>query len=139
MRYLQCAPSFIPCTKGQGTAALIGATALIMPPDVLPGGSPHLRAGAPQSFTRLPYARPSEGIQLAGTLYDSTDLAFSAWEWLNGLGAPAALVAGAVLVTLHDTRAEMSPRKGDKKGVRWAKQLVRFFYVSVDCAMHLRS
>ena len=46
------------------------------------------------------------------------------------LGAPAALVAGAVLVTLSETRDTMQPKRSDKTWVRLAKQWFRFLIVS---------
>uniref|UniRef100_A0A7S2UAZ9 Uncharacterized protein n=1 Tax=Attheya septentrionalis TaxID=420275 RepID=A0A7S2UAZ9_9STRA len=70
------------------------------------------------------------GIQLADLLYDETSLAFDAWEWTANLGAPAALVAGAVLVTMSETRGEFAPRQSDRKWVRVAKQLTRLFLLS---------
>jgi hypothetical protein len=71
-------------------------------------------------------------IQLARLLYDSTSTAFDAWEWTANLGAPAALVAGAVLVTLNDNRADMdmAPRRQDKKRIRLLKQTCRFLLLS---------
>lgn len=70
------------------------------------------------------------GIELAGVLYDSTSTAFDAWEWSANLGAPAALVAGAVLVTLSETRPAMVPRKRDKKWVRSIKLYCRLLLLS---------
>eukprot|EP00980_Cylindrotheca_fusiformis_P010166 scaffold2261_cov124-Cylindrotheca_fusiformis.AAC.14 len=57
-------------------------------------------------------------------------MAFSAWEWTNGIGAPAALVAGAVLVTLAETREELAPRKKDTSWVRRGKMAMRFLLLS---------
>eukprot|EP00977_Amphora_coffeiformis_P003733 scaffold742_cov165-Amphora_coffeaeformis.AAC.9 len=77
------------------------------------------------------YGFPGLGkIELAGLLYDSTSTAFDAWEWTACLGAPAALVAGAVLVTLSETREDMAPRKTDKKWIRIVKQFTRFLLMS---------
>jgi len=70
------------------------------------------------------------GIELAGTVFDSTATAFDAWEWTNAIGAPAALVAGAVLVTLAETREETSPRKSDAPRIRTLKLLMRFLLLS---------
>jgi hypothetical protein len=69
-------------------------------------------------------------IELSNLFYDSSETAFSAWEWTANLGAPAALVAGAVLVTLSETREAMGPRKNDKKWIRAAKQTYRFLILS---------
>lgn len=54
----------------------------------------------------------------------------SCWEWTAGLGAPAALVAGAVLVTLSESRQDLTPRKKDRNWVRVVKQLTRFLLLS---------
>lgn len=48
----------------------------------------------------------------------------------SSIGAPAALVAGAVLVTLAETRGDFAPRRGDKNWVRVVKQLTRFLLLS---------
>jgi hypothetical protein len=71
-------------------------------------------------------------IQLASLLYDSTSTAFDAWEWTANLAAPAALVAGAVLVTLSENRVDvhMAPRRQDKKWIRLLKQTCRFLLLS---------
>lgn len=51
-------------------------------------------------------------------------------EWTAGIGAPAALVAGAVLVTLSETREESAPRKNDPSWVRKGKMTMRFLLLS---------
>mmetsp|Transcript_19680 Transcript_19680/g.30344 ORF Transcript_19680/g.30344 Transcript_19680/m.30344 type:complete len:312 (-) Transcript_19680:81-1016(-) len=66
------------------------------------------------------------GLELSNVFYDSADMAFNAWEWTANLGAPAALVAGAVLVTLSETREEFAPKSSDKRWVRIGKLLCRF-------------
>ena len=63
-------------------------------------------------------------------MYDETSRAFDAWEWTAGLGAPAALVAGAVLVTLSETREQMQPKSKDKRWIRLSKQAFRFLIMS---------
>jgi len=63
-------------------------------------------------------------------LYDNTSTAFEAWEWTNGMGAPAALVAAAVLVSLSETRLATSPRRNDKQWIRFTKQSMRFLLMS---------
>ena len=75
-------------------------------------------------------AVPTKGIELAGLVYDETSRAFDAWEWTAGLGAPAALVAGAVLVTLSETREQMQPKSKDKRWIRLSKQAFRFLIMS---------
>jgi hypothetical protein len=57
-------------------------------------------------------------------------LLFDTWEWTAGLGAPAALVAGAVLATMYESREEMSPRKSDTRWIRIAKKACRFLLLS---------
>jgi len=76
------------------------------------------------------FATASNGIELSRILYDSTSTAFDAWEWTAGLGAPAALIAGAVLVTLSETREDFTPRKNDLKWVRIMKQSCRVLLLS---------
>lgn len=51
-------------------------------------------------------------------------------EWTANIGAPAALVAGAVLVTLGETREESAPKKTDSKLFRRAKLSLRFLLLS---------
>jgi hypothetical protein len=77
-----------------------------------------------------PASAATSGIELANLLYDSTSTAFDAWEWTAVLGAPAALVAGTVLVTLSETRQAMAPRKSDKNWVRVVKQMTRFLLMT---------
>ena len=69
-------------------------------------------------------------IELDDVLYDDVSTAFDAWEWTNGMGAPAALVAGAVLVTLSETRTETAPKPQDKSWIRFTKQMMRFLLMS---------
>lgn len=79
------------------------------------------------SITRLFYI---PGIELSDVTYDSVSSAFDAWEWTNAIGAPAALVAGAVLVTLGETRESTAPRKTDAKGTRLLKLSMRFLLLT---------
>lgn len=69
-------------------------------------------------------------MELSEVFYDATSTAFDAWEWTNAIGAPAALVAGAVLVTLSETRESTAPLKGDKPRVRCLKRSMRFLLAS---------
>lgn len=46
------------------------------------------------------------------------------------MGAPAALIGGAVLVTLSETREDLSPRKQDSKWVRMLKRSMRFLLLT---------
>lgn len=57
-------------------------------------------------------------------------LSLSRREWTAGIGAPAALVAGAVLVTLSETREELAPRRKDPIWVRRGKMTMRFLLLS---------
>jgi hypothetical protein len=72
----------------------------------------------------------SSGIELSGVTYDSVSTAFDAWEWTNAISAPAALVAGAVLVTLGETREGTTPRKSDTSRVRFLKLCMRFLLLT---------
>ena len=69
-------------------------------------------------------------IELDGLFFDDTSIAFDAWEWTANIGAPAALVAGAVLVTLSETREDLAPRKHDMNWVRLLKQTMRFLLLT---------
>ena len=118
------------------------------------------------SSSKLDVVNNNRGIELSNVFYDDTDMAFSAWEWQNGLGeiccivrwlvydtptptanicfvltskflffqsslgAPAALIAGAVLVTLMETREDYAPKSTDSKWVRVGKLLYRFLLAS---------
>ena len=65
----------------------------------------------------------------AETISDDA-LSAEAFGWLSNLGAPAALVAGAVLATLSSTREDLSPRRGDKSWIRVAKKGCRALLLS---------
>ena len=69
-------------------------------------------------------------IEWSDVLYDDTSTAHGAWEWINGLSAPAALIAAAVVVSLRETRFEMAPQREDKPWIRFTKQLSRFLLMS---------
>lgn len=63
-------------------------------------------------------------------------LAFNTWEWCSNLGAPAALVAGAVLATLIEGQDSLSPKKSDRLYARILKQpsrllLLRSFVLEI--------
>jgi hypothetical protein len=57
-------------------------------------------------------------------------LAAEAFGWCSNLGAPAALVSGAVLATLSSTRNELTPRDADKRRVQFAKKTCRALLLS---------
>jgi hypothetical protein len=71
-----------------------------------------------------------KGFELWNLFYDDVDMAFNAWEWTANIGAPAALVAGAVLVTLSETREASAPRSKDLWWVRKAKMTMRCLLLS---------
>ena len=69
-------------------------------------------------------------IELSDLLYDDTSKAFEAWEWTANMGAPSALIAAAVLVTLSETRIGIAANRKDKKWIRFTKRLMRFLLLS---------
>eukprot|EP00536_Pseudo-nitzschia_multiseries_P004644 jgi/Psemu1/253777/estExt_Genewise1Plus.C_780057 len=69
-------------------------------------------------------------VEHSDLLYDSTSTAFDAWEWTSNMGAPSALVAAAVLVSLTETRQECAPHKTDARWVRFTKRLMRFLLMT---------
>lgn len=110
------------------------------PSNVVPREGRIRRATVP--FTRTQSESPSElhmrwipkssfgGLELSDVFYDDISTAFDAWEWTSNMGAPAALVAGAVLVTLSETREQLVPRRRDSKSVRFLKRLMRLLLLS---------
>ena len=58
------------------------------------------------------------------------ELAVDAFDWCANLGAPAALVGGAVLATLAETREFLAPRKRDTTTRRVLKQTTRLLLLS---------
>lgn len=69
-------------------------------------------------------------VEWSDVLYDDTSVAFDAWEWTAGMGAPSALIAAAVLVTLSETRLKTAPQPEDKTWIRFTKQMMRFLLMS---------
>lgn len=65
-----------------------------------------------------------------GAEFTEMELADAAFEWCANLGAPAALVGGAVLATLSETREAMAPKRTDSQQLRLFKQLQRFLLMS---------
>jgi len=65
-------------------------------------------------------------VEFRDVLYDDTSSAFDAWEWTSNMGAPAALIAAAVLVTLSETRAGTTINKTDEPWTRFLKRMMRF-------------
>mmetsp|Transcript_24343 Transcript_24343/g.36301 ORF Transcript_24343/g.36301 Transcript_24343/m.36301 type:complete len:275 (+) Transcript_24343:138-962(+) len=105
----------------RGKQPLVSAPSIIIPPR-------HDATDSSPATTRLHSS--VKGIELAGLLYDSTSMATEAWDWTANLGAPAALVAGAVIATLYETRENFAPKKNESKWVRIAKQSCRFLLLS---------
>jgi hypothetical protein len=85
----------------------------------------HTHAALPTSIARM-----FGTIEWSDLVYDDLDVAFNAWEWFNGLSAPATLVAAAVLVTLAETREETAPRKSDGHPARFLKKMMRFLLLT---------
>ena len=69
-------------------------------------------------------------VEWNDVLYDDTSVAFDAWEWTSNMGAPSALIAAAVLVTLSETRISSVPKRDDKRWVRFTKRMMRFLLMS---------
>ena len=61
---------------------------------------------------------------------DDLEMAVDAFDWCSNLGAPAALVGGAVLATLAETREFLAPKKSDSGLRRLLKQTTRFLLLS---------
>jgi hypothetical protein len=103
---------------------------------VLPQRGSNTAGIAPPPTTRSIQSSPSPLFSIFGTIelgdlfYDDASMAFSAWEWISNMGAPAALIGGAVLVTLSETREALSPRKNDVKWIRLAKLSMRYLLLS---------
>jgi len=58
------------------------------------------------------------------------EIVFNTWEWCANLGAPAALVAGAVLATLIEGRETLSPKLADKAYIRTLKKACRLLLLT---------
>lgn len=81
-------------------------------------------------LSRSSYSSSSTALGYGELRGVDAQLLFDTWEWTAGLGAPAALVAGAVLATMYESREEMSPRKSDSRWIRVAKKACRFLLLS---------
>ena len=57
-------------------------------------------------------------------------LVVDTWQWCSNLGAPAALVAGAVLATMVDSRKDLAIKKGDGTFLRLAKKATRILLLT---------
>ena len=71
-----------------------------------------------------------DSLKQAQDVISDDTLAMEAFEWCSNLGAPAALVAGAVLATLSQTREDLAPNIQDPRWVRVAKKLCRALLLS---------
>jgi len=80
--------------------------------------------------SRLTSERRSLALNYGELRGVDSQLMFDTWEWCANLGAPAALVAGAVLATMIESREDMSPKKSDTQLVRLAKKMCRFLLLS---------
>ena len=69
-------------------------------------------------------------LKSAQDVISDDTLAMEAFEWCSNLGAPAALVAGAVLATLSQTRGDLAPSSSDPQWVRFSKKLCRALLLS---------
>jgi len=61
-----------------------------------------------------------------------SELVTEAYEWCTNLGAPAALVAGAVIATIYESRSsgELDLKQNDTQWIKLAKKLTRILLVS---------
>lgn len=73
---------------------------------------------------------PSLLLLQGGAIPDDATLAMGAFEWCSNLGSPSALVAGAVLATLSQTRENLVPRVTDNSWIQFAKKLCRALLLS---------
>ncbi|KAI2491040.1 hypothetical protein MHU86_23520 [Fragilaria crotonensis] len=102
---------------------------------------------APKTFARIPSHSPNtrrcifqKQLRTASASTTSLNygelrgvdaqLVFDTWEWCSNLGAPAALVAGAVLATMADSRQDLAPKRSDRKLLRLAKKATRFLLLT---------
>lgn len=74
--------------------------------------------------------RTTTSLKSAIDIISDDTLAMEAFEWCSNLGAPAALVAGAVLATLSQTREDLAPCRSDPQWVRFSKKLCRALLLS---------
>jgi hypothetical protein len=74
--------------------------------------------------------RQNAALSIRGGGGEDLGMAGTAFDWCANLGAPAALVGGAVLATLAETREDMAPKRRDSRRTRLVKQVQRFLLVS---------
>ena len=89
-----------------------------------------LLAAAAHAFT-APRSRISRTTTTQATAADVFDVATSGFDWTANLGAPAALVAGAVMATTQEYNENhaLVTRESDLKWVRQAKKLIKVLLV----------
>ena len=80
------------------------------------------------------YGRVPQNLSLSNLVSlrggDMSEMLKDAWEWNANLGAPAALVAGAVIATFSDKKEDLTANEDDKRWVKRVKRLCRFFLLS---------
>lgn len=95
-----------------------------------------LTAIAPQSIFKLQRQEPTSYSLLltlrGGASSEEAQLVDGAYSWLTNLGAPSALVAGAVVATLYESMGEgnLDIEKADSRIVRVAKKVTRLLLLS---------
>ena len=89
-------------------------------------------AAATQAFTAprpalAPRTRRPRTAPVYASASDVFEVATGAFDWTCNLGAPAALVAGAVMATTSEYKDDESlvTREGDHKWVRQAKKMIK--------------
>ena len=95
-----------------------------------------LLAAATQAFTAprstlSPRTRRPRSTTLKASAADVFEVATGAFDWTCNLGAPAALVAGAVMATSQEYKDDESlvTREADHKWVRQAKKMIKVLLV----------
>ena len=94
-----------------------------------------LIAAATQAFTgprlTLPHKRTPRTHVMKASAADVFEVATGAFDWTCNLGAPAALVAGAVMATSQEYKDDESlvTREADHKWVRQAKKMIKVLLV----------
>lgn len=90
----------------------------------------HLRGGDGAAAGAVKDAANAVKEAAAEALSGDLEMASGAFEWCGNLGAPAALVGGAVLATMEATRSDLSPKRSDSHRRRVVKQLTRALLLS---------
>jgi hypothetical protein len=90
---------------------------------------PALRSPSPSSTASTTVATSAAAATTIASQLDQS-LLFNTWEWCANLGAPAALVAGAVLATMVEGREALAPKQADTFSTRLLKKWCRFLLLS---------